>query len=65
MRIHKPTQADAVAILKSIRRNHPFFGPHFRSGMTYGWDWQTFNAYYPRTVAIIRSIRPIAYPVSS
>lgn len=51
------TQQDAIRILKSIWRNHPFFNCGYQP---FGYDMPTFRACYPRSAAIYKHFAAIA-----
>ncbi len=51
------TPAEAVQILKSIWRNHPFFNS---GGGAFGYDFPTFRVCYPRSAAIYRAVAAVA-----
>jgi len=42
---------EALAVWKSIRRNHSFFA----EGGMFGHDWQTFRSLYPRDARVLAS----------
>lgn len=46
----------AIAVWKSILRNHPFFN----AGGMFGYDWPTFRMLYPQSARVLKQAITIA-----
>ena len=51
------TPDEALAILRAIRRNHPFF--RYAGYQPWGFDMPTFRVCYPRSARIWRELSAI------